>query len=701
VNPGHTLRRRVLACLAAAGLALALLLARVLFLQSLRHGQLRAGAEQVRLRVIAVQPRRGLITDRNGRPLAYSIDVPTVYANPAEVREPAATARALAAVLGRDPAALEARLRQRAMFVWVARKVTHGQAQAIRRLHLPGIGLTEEGQRVYPRGALAAQVLGFAGIDGQGLAGVEYSYDSVLRGRPGHIEIAYDALNHLIPKGGSRYVPPVEGDQLRLTIDENLQAIAERDLAREVTEHGAKGGFVAMMDPNTGEILALAVYPSFDPNRYAQFDPRLWRDPFVSDTLSPGSVFKPVTAAAALNEGLITPETPFYDPGAITVPGAVIHDAPGSTLGATVFREGFTHSANVVFVQVGMRLGLERFYRYLDAFGLRGLTGIDLPGEARGLIPDPRRAKPVDLAVMSFGQTLTVTPVGMLSALGAIANGGELMWPHVGLQVLSPGGQVVRDIEPRAVRRVLSPQTSATLRELMRGVVQAGTGRRAQIPGYDVGGKTGTSNKVVGGIVSRSHYIASFAGIVPASHPRLVVYVVVDEPQGVYYGGFVSAPAFQTIVSDALRYLKVPPDHPDQVARSSVEAAAAVPSLLNLTPEQARQRAEAAGLRVEVMDGGPRVVDQVPGPGVNVVPGTLVLAYTTPAPPPEPAAVTVPDLSGYSLDEAAALLGRLGLQMDAAGAGAVTAQEPPPGTIVQSGTVVRLQLGPAAEGRRP
>lgn len=690
MNPSHQLRRRVLTCMAAVALAFALLLARVLFLQSARQAQLRASAQEVRVRVVPVLPLRGTITDRNGRPLAFSIDVPTIYANPSEVRDPAATARELAGVLGRDPTKLQMLLSRRTMFVWLARRVSQEQAQQVRRLHLPGIYLTQEGQRVYPRGTLAAQVLGFTGSDGQGLAGVEYAYDSVLRGRPGRIEIEYDARNQPITRGVSRYIAPQPGDELRLTIDENLQAIAQRDLAAEVQEHGAKGGFIAMMDPATGEILALAVYPSFDPNRFAQFDPALWRDPFVSDTLSPGSVFKPITAAAALNEGLVTPDTPFYDPGFIRVPGAILHDAPGGNRGGTTFRMGFAQSANVVFVQVGQRVGVERFYKYLDAFGLLGRTGIDLPGEARGLFPNPARVKPVDLAVMSFGQTLTVTPVGMLAALGAIANGGELMWPHVGLEVLSPGGRLVRRIEPRAVRRVITPQTAATIRQLMQGVVQIGTGQRAKIPGYDVSGKTGTSNKVVAGIVSRSNYIASFAGMVPSSHPRLVVYVVIDEPQGTYYGGYVSAPAFQSIATDALRYLKVPPDHPDQVRPTAPKAQRTVPSLLNLTPAQASERAGTAGLEVEVLGGGARIVDQVPSPGAAVVPGTLIVAYTTPAPAAPPEAVTVPDLAGYGFDEAAALLGQLGLQLDAAGSGTVTSQEPAAGTVVDSGSTVRL-----------
>lgn len=694
MNPGHLLRRRMLVVLACVGVALVLLLARVFFLESFRQAQLHAGAERVRLRVVPVQPRRGVITDRNGRPLAFSIDVPTVYANPSQIKDPAATAAALARVLDRDPARIERLLKRRTMFVWIARKVSQEQAQEIRRLHLPGINLTQEGQRVYPRGTLAAQVLGFAGIDGQGLAGVEYSYDRVLRGKPGRIEIEYDAANQPIPRGVRRYIPPTQGDTLRLTIDENLQAIAERDLAREVNEHGGKGGFLAMMNPQTGGILALAVYPSFDPNRYAAFNPARWRDPFVSDTLSPGSVFKPVTASAALNDGLITPETGFSDPGFIRVPGATIHDAPGGPRGGVPFRLGFAHSLNVVFVQVGLLVGAQRFYKYLDAFGLRSRSGIDLPGEAKGLFPNPARVKPVDLAVMSFGQTLTVTPVDMLTALAAIANGGELMWPHVGDAVLSPDGQLIRKIEPRVVRRVISSQTAATVRRLMRGVVQLGTGKRAQIPGYDVGGKTGTTNKVVGGVVSRSNYIASFAGIVPASHPRLVVYIAVDEPQGTYYGGYVSAPIFQSVVSDALRYLKVPPDHPEQIRKQAAVATRAVPSLLNLNAPQAQERAAARGLRVEVLGGGARIVDQVPKPGVAVVPGTLVLAYTTPAPPPEPMAVTVPDLRGLGFDEAASLLGQLGLQMDLTGVGSVTSQDPAPGTNVETGSTVRVNFGP-------
>jgi stage V sporulation protein D (sporulation-specific penicillin-binding protein) len=691
-------RKRTVFLLLATGLAILLLGARLFFLQVVRGESLRRSAVDVRTRMVPVQARRGDIIDRNGEVLADSVDVYSVYANPALVADKAGTAARLAPILAVPEDTLLQRLRARTLFVWLRRRVTDAVATAVRDAQLPGIQLTRESRRVFPQGTLAAQVLGFAGIDNQGLAGVEYQYDAFLRGTAGQMVSEFDARNHPIPRGQQEYVPPVDGLTLRLTLDGRLQLAAERELAKAVSEHGAIGGSVLMMDPQTGEILALANLPTFDPGDPTASPQSTWRNFVVSDTMSPGSVFKPITAASGIQDGIVGPGTGFYDPGFVRVGGWTIHNAAGEALGATTFARGFAESANVVFAQLGLQVGVPRFYRFLDAFGLLGRTGVDLPGEGKGIIPPEARVKPIDLAVMSFGQTLTVTPIAMAAALGAIANGGALMWPHVGQALIAPDGKVVQQIAPRVLGHPISPATAATIRRLMMGVVAEGTGKRAQIPGYDVAGKTGTTNKVVGGRVSRSNYIASFFGFLPAQNPRILIYVIINEPQGIPYGGYVAAPVFRALALDAIHILHIPPQHPDQVRGGTAPAGPTrvkVPGLLNLTPGDARAQALAAGLNFAIRGGGEgRVREQVPPAGSLVAPGTTVVVFTAPRleePAAEAALVTVPDLGGLSLRDAATLLAQLDLVMEAQGTGRVVEQDPAPGTSVPSGSVVTVR----------
>ncbi len=690
-------RKRIVLLLLGLGVALVLLAVRLFYLQAVQSDALRSQAEDVRTRVVPVQARRGDIIDRNGEVLADSIDVYSVFANPAVVRDKPETAARLSPILGVPEDTLLKRLRTRTLFIWLRRRVSDAVAAAVRAADLPGIQLTRESRRVYPEGTLAAQVLGFAGIDNQGLAGVEYSYNAQLQGVAGQMISEYDATNHPIPRAQQEYVPPVDGLTLQLTIDARLQLDAERELAKAVAAHGALGGTVIMMDPNTGGILALANQPTFDPGDPTATPQSTWRDFAVSDTMSPGSVFKPVTAAAGIQSGVVGPGSGFYDPGFLRVGGWTIHNALGEALGPTTFAAGFAHSANVVFAQLGLRVGVARFYRFLNAFGLLSRTGIDLPGEARGIVPAESRVKPIDLAVMSFGQTLTVTPIEMATAVAAIANGGRLMWPHVGKALIAPDGKVVEQITPRVLGEPISAATAATIRRLMMGVVQTGTGKRAQIPGYDVAGKTGTTNKVVGGRVSRSNYIGSFMGLLPAEKPRILIYVIINEPQGTPYGGYVAAPVFRALALDAIHILDIPPQHPDQVKKggSGTEPAQVrVPSLLNLPAGDARTQALAAGLNFAVRGGtDTRVREQVPPAATMVAPGTTVVVFTAPRlgePSTETALVTVPDLGGLSLKDAGTVLAQLDLVLEANGTGKVIEQSPAPGTSIPAGSVVHV-----------
>ncbi len=724
--PGPGLRKRVITLFFGTFLALAVLAGRVFWLQVVRGQELRVEAQEMRTWHIPVEPRRGIIYDRKGRELALSISVDSVVANPAEIRDPAATAARLAPVLDMPRDEIMLRVTRRTQFEWLKRKVDQRTARAVRQLALPGIYLTQETRRVYPKGSLAANVLGFAGVDSQGLGGVEAYYDQELRGKPGSIVSEFDARSREIPQAQQKFLPPQDGLNLQLTIDETIQYIAERELEKLMARARPKGAWILVMNPRNGEILALAQRPSFDPNLAmdwlingnpagkADADPERWRILSISNAYPPGSVFKPVTAAMALQEGKVTPNTPFYDTGALTVPGSIVTNWDGAGLGSTTFAEGFQESANTIFARVGLSVGIPKFYEYLSKFGLDGPTGVDLPGEGQGLMPPRDKATPLDLALMSFGQTLTMTPIQVAQATAALVNGGSLVRPHLARAFLDSSGSVVREFDTKPVRRVLSEETSATIRELMGRVVSdQGTGRRAQIPGYKVGGKTGTSQKIVGGRVSNEKYIGSFIGVAPLDDPQLLAYVMVDEPEGIYYGGYVAAPVFQAVVLDALQYLGIQPTEPVEPEGLSgregpvpaapkdglagmEEVGVEVPDLVNLPLADARALAGAAGLNLEVAGRGGQVLRQVPAPGALVAPGGTVLAYTDPA-PGQGEAVTVPDLQGATLRQAARRLGAAGLRLDAVGSGVAVGQNPPPGTRLAPGSPVQVTFRPPPE----
>jgi len=686
------------ACLLALGV-------RLFWLQVWHGGGLYSEALEVRTRVVPVQARRGEITDAQGHVLAVSVGADSVYATPAQVTDRGSEAGALAAVLHLDPATLLKRLSQRTMFVWIARKVGDPESAAVRRLALPGIHIVQESRRIYPKGMFAGQVLGFVGIDNQGQSGVELSYDRALRGKNGELVIETDARNHEIPGGVSRYVPPVQGDTLQLTLSSPLQSIVQRDLDAGVAAAHAQAGYALMMDPSTGDILAWAAWPTFDPNFARQADPSLWTNPLITLVFSPGSVFKPVTAAAALQEGVVTPDTPFNDSGVLSVSGVNIHNFNRRGLGPTTFAVGFQKSANTIFGRVGILLGVQRFYSYLRAFGFTGRTGVDLPGEARrpNLLRPENLATPLDVAEEAFGQTLAVTPLSMLTAISTIANGGELMWPHIGMDLQAPDGTIVQRIEPRVVRRVLSPQVAYTVQSLMASVVEQGSGKNAAISCYSIAGKTGTTQKYVGGRVGEGMYIGSFLGFAPAHGARVALYVMIDEPQGLYYGGQVAAPVFRAIMVDTLRYLGIqpacPPGQKPPVVGAVPAETVTMPDVVGMVAGDAERVAAEAGLFLDVQGSGTgqgatggRVLRQVPPPGTAVAKWSTVLGYTTPALALPEQTVTVPDLQNMTLEAAASALGVEGLQLQADGTGHVVAQTPAPGASMHPGDVVAAVL---------
>lgn len=556
---------------------------------------------------VHLEPPRGTIYDARGREMAVSVEVDSVFADPRTLSrdgDPRAAAEALAAVLGADADELHADLSKDTGFVWIERQLDPERAAAVAELGLPGIGFVKEYERFYPMNQVAAQVLGFAGLDQRGLEGLEHLYDDVVAGREGSKTLLRDAHRRTAASpllAGNAARP---GASLHLTLDAAIQHIAERELAAAVEAKGAVGGSVVILDPATGAILALASAPLIDANRFPEYPLAERRNRPVMDAYEPGSTFKMVTAAAALSANVVDPSDELdCGMGSITLHGVRINDH--KRFGRLTFREVIAKSSNVGTIKTGLAVGDRLLYDTIRGFGFGRPTGVDLPAEsAGGLSGFPAWERwPLTKAYVSFGQGVAVTPLQLASAFAAVANGGELLRPHVVASVGDPapgrGDDDVRLarldaaepdadfaaatlLQPRGREVVARPITPATARELERmleGVVEAGTGRRAAVPGYAVAGKTGTAQKAGEGGYSATRFVASFAGFVPARRPRLVIAVAVDEPWPDYHGGSVAAPVFSAIAEQALLYLGVAPDDVLGAPPGDLQTAEAEPSL--------------------------------------------------------------------------------------------------------------------------
>lgn len=508
--------------------------------------------------------------DRHGKVLAMNMEVPSVFGIPTALESPAKTARSLSPVLRVRTDELEKKLRQDRSFVWLARKLDPEQGHRLERMPMEGIGLVMEGRRFYPKGPLLAHVLGFAGMDGEGLEGIERRYESQLHGEKRVVVLQRDAMGRTVfPKGQAEQVPAA-GHSLVVTIDEVIQYIAEKELDEAVAKARAKSGTVIVLDPQTGAVLALAVSPRFDPNAVSSLTADRWRNRALTDTYEPGSTMKALVAAAALEENVMKPNTMLYgENGRMTIANTVIHDH--ERLGWMTFAQVIQKSSNIGAAKTGMALGDQRLYRYLQAFGFGQKTEIDLPGEVGGLVKHPREWGRRSLASISMGQEIGVTPIQMVSAVAALANGGVLMKPYVVSEVRDAQGKALRQILPQVKRRVVSPETARTVTSILEGVVTDGTGAKAAIPGFRVAGKTGTAQKIDPrtGAYSSTLFVGSFVGFVPADNPRLAMIVVIDEPQGEAWGGTVAAPVFRRVGEQVLNYLGVSSDEPVKLAMAS------------------------------------------------------------------------------------------------------------------------------------
>lgn len=644
---------RMLTVAVVTGGLFVLIAARAAQLAVLRGSDLaRLAAVQHRQRVELV-PRRGPIVDRHGESLALSVDVPSIYVRPREFAGQESRLPALAAALGMSPRALAAKLDTGQPFVWLRRQASPRDAERVRRLGLRGVHTVAESRRFYPHHSLAAHVLGLVGVDSQGLEGLEQRFDRAIRGEPRYVNVDRDARGREMFVGGLT-APPAQGSRVELTLDAGIQDAAERALAAGVAAARAAGGAAVVLDPATGEVLALANVPTYDPNGAARGGDPGWRDRIrnraITDPHEPGSTLKAVLAAAAIEEKVIRPnELLFCEKGRLKIGKWVINDA--HPRGWLTFAEVIQYSSNIGATKVAERLGRERYAAYLGAFGFGTRTGIELPGETAGIIRPKDSIARIDLATMSFGQGIAVTPLQMAVAFGAIANQGQLMRPFLVRRVVTSDGAVTFENRPVVARRVVSPETARVVTGLLRRVVEGGgTGSQARLEGFPVAGKTGTAQKVnlqTGGYSSKR--IGSFVGFVPADAPRAVILVLIDEPRTSSYGGVVAAPVFREIAGTVLKRLGVNPLAPTPPAPK--------------TPEV-------------------RLVDREGGRPPAAVPR------------PEAVRTSTPSFLGLSLREALAQAHRTGWDLQLIGMGYVREQKPPPGTPLAGERRLALWLGP-------
>ncbi len=648
-----------------------IILARLVQLQVFQHEEFAQEALQSQQVTQSIIPPRGVIYDSHMDELATSVPVSTVAAEPRRIKNVAAAAASLAAILKLDASELRAKMTDpaRQAFMIVKRRIDPKDEGRIEALGIDGVYLYEESMRVYPNRELACQTLGFVNMNGDGGAGIEMEYDQELKGTPGQQSFDVDA--HRQSFRGHVERPASQGHSLILSIDRWIQGIAERELAAGVEKAQAADGIAIVMESDTGRILALAGYPNFNSNEYNQYSPEYWRNRAISDFFEPGSTFKVVVATAALEAGLTRPDEPIdCQMGTMTVGRHVFHDH--KPYGILTFNEILENSSNIGAAKLGLRLGDEKLYDALRTFGFGSRTGIDLPGEIIGLVRNYKEWSGLSAAAISFGQEVGVTSMQILNAINSIANGGYRVRPTVVDRIIDQRGDLIRVTQPDRVR-IMRPETAAEVSDAFEGVVLRGTGKKAALEGYRAAGKTGTAQKIVDGRYSGSKYVASFIGFAPLPRPRITVLVQIDEPKGGIYGGDVSAPIFSRITEQALLQLHVPPDQ-----------------ALPITPVRAEP-----GIAADSEDYSPDATPvppiESPAPVGASRDGSITVRVAS-------ASIEVPDFSNMSKREVVERCHDLGLKIQASGIGSAVFQVPPPGTLVSEGDICSVTFALSKPG---
>ena len=652
------------------------------------------------MRPVMIDAKRGTIYDRNGKKLAISVNTDALYAVPREIENPKELAKQLAPIIDLEEGEIFKKLTRKSSGEWLKRKLTVEQSRKIKELNAKGLSLVPRPQRFYPEGKLAAHVLGIAGVDNQGLEGLELQYDRYLKGVQGKITAERDATGREIPGGIRSYVPPEDGADLVLTIDSVIQHIAERELDRAMAETGSRQGMALIMDPNTGEILAMAIRPTFDPNNYSQYPQENRKNILVTDLYEPGSTFKIFTSAAALEEGIVKPQTQFYDPGHIVVSGHRLRCWRAGGHGSQTFTEAVENSCNPVFAQLGMDLGPERFHKYLQAFGFGQKTGIDFPGEAQGTLASPSREAQgwlVRWANIGFGQGVSVTPIQLLTAAAAIANGGKLVKPYLVREIRKDKEVIKNSSRKWSERSFLSPQQNSCGRSF------ALLWKTVQAPGQICLGIPSAENRYWPNRRRRwiqQHESQCLISRLRSSEtPKLLGLVVLREPQ---LPSPTAAPWQRLpgrILADSFAHLGVAPQLEKKEEEDSLVT---VPNVRNYPPGEAQQLLLSQGLTFQLEGAGKMVTEQNPKPGVRVKKGTKVIIYCGRAELDNKGdgLVTVPPLEKMTVRDVANTLSLLGLKLEIEGSGIAVRQAPAAGQRVKPGTTVRVFFElPVREGR--
>ena len=714
-----------------------LIVSKLFWLQVLRHHEFVEKAQKQQQHTFEVAPRRGVLYDRNLRELAMTVLADSVYAVPSEIEDKKSAVHALAQIVhtGNDNSPVdnytsENQIAQRVDasrgFAWIARRITPEMSASVKALNLKGIYIQKEFQRFYPDNEIAAQVLGYVGVDDNGLGGMEQKFEARLHGQPGRMYAAMDARRRVM---GSTEREPEPGENLVLSIDENIQFLAEKALDAAMQRTHAANGTVVIQDVHTGQVLALAIRPTFNPNDFRHTTPALLRNHAVSDVYEPGSTFKLVTYASAIDQGVVKPDDMIdCQGGAITFNGRTIHDDKSDHYGVITVHEALEHSSDVAAVKLALKMGPDHFYQYIRNFGFGSRSGLELPGETRGLLRPVPRWGSTSIGSIAIGQEVGVTPLQLVSMVSTIANGGVYLPPHVVMATQGKDGSIVgqggmqsgnqlapqpfhagEDLPnplPPGAHRVISTMSAAQMRKMMEGVVLFGTGKPAQLNGYSSGGKTGTAQKIdpATHTYSKTMHVASFAGIAPVNNPVIAVAVVIDNPKGDYYGTSVSAPVFAQVAQQTLEYLGVPHD----VEIHAVKPSTKTPSPQDLEPEQehtgdvnalmaamndlpqddplreAVNEARTAQFSKTVVKVNTRATAKLDSPAP---------ASPQPTPPPELLAVSlpagnvrVPSLIGMPVRQVVEQAAIAGLNLQVTGRGLVRSQEPAPGTPVPTGT---------------
>lgn len=639
-------KKKIIFYIAFFQMAFFILIFRVFFIQSIKADEYQKMAYEQQTRDRLISPKRGEIVDRNNNPIATNESVYSISVINSQIEEPEKVASILSEKLELKYEDVLKKVNKKVALERIKTKVDKETADLIRNLNLVGVMIDEDIKRIYPNENMASQVIGFVGKDNQGIIGLEAKYDEYLKGKQGKILTETDSRGIELKNGSQERVAPTNGYTLVTSIDINIQKYAEQTLEKVVEAKGAKRGSIILMNPQNGEIYAMANKPDFNLNEpfiinnddlksnWANMSQKdrnnalnqMWRNFSINDTYEPGSTFKVMTSAMGLNEKLITPETHFNCGGGKTVGGRYIKcwRSPRSH-GSQTFVQGVQNSCNPVFMEVGEKLGADKFYEYMQIFGFNEKTGVDLPGEAVGIMHKKENVGPVELATMSFGQSFQITPLQLLRAISSVINGGELITPHFGTKIVDENGNIVEELNYKKGRKTISKETSEQMKWILESVVSEGTGNKTYIPGFRIGGKTATSEK----LPRRSgKYIASFCAFSPAENPQVIALVLVDEPQGVYYGGQVAGPVMKELMENVLPYLKIEPKYSEKELEMEETKEIVVPKFLEMDIKDAKKILTDEKINFEVIGQGEKVINQFPQPDEVIKYNGKVMLYT-------------------------------------------------------------------------